>query len=138
LVFSASLRGGSLNTRLAQLAATTIEANGGEDDLRAMSDFATPSFDADAQESQGFPPVAEEFRRRLEASDAFVISSPENNASVPDALGSSIDWVSRYRPQPFNERHALLLSASPSMVGRKPRPVEPRRVTGNDCDRLRW
>lgn len=117
LVFSASLRGESLNTRLAQLAATTIEANGGEVDLAAMADFATPSFDADAQESQGFPPGAEEFRRRLDASDAFVISSPEYNASVPGALKNSIDWVSRYRPQPFNERHALLLSASPSMVG---------------------
>jgi chromate reductase, NAD(P)H dehydrogenase (quinone) len=117
LVFSASLRDGSLNTRLAQLAAATIEANGGEVDLAAMSDFATPSFDADAQDRDGFPPGAEEFRRRLEASDAFVISSPEYNASVPGALKNSIDWVSRYRPQPFNERHALLLSASPSMVG---------------------
>ena len=117
LVFSASLRDGSLNTRLAQLAAATIEANGGEVDLAAMSDFATPSFDADAQDRDGFPRGAEEFRRRLEASDAFVISSPEYNASVPGALKNSIDWVSRYRPQPFNERHALLLSASPSMVG---------------------
>ena len=25
--------------------------------------------------------------------------------------------VSRFRPQPFNERHGLLVSASPSMVG---------------------
>src|SRR5256885_12003443 len=28
-----------------------------------------------------------------------------------------IDWVSRFKPQPFNGKHALLLSASPSMVG---------------------
>jgi chromate reductase, NAD(P)H dehydrogenase (quinone) len=28
-----------------------------------------------------------------------------------------IDWVSRFRPQPFNGKHAFLLSASPSMVG---------------------
>jgi chromate reductase, NAD(P)H dehydrogenase (quinone) len=32
LVFSASLRDGSLNTRLADLAATTLELNGGEVD----------------------------------------------------------------------------------------------------------
>ena len=45
------------------------------------------------------------------------MSSPEYNASVPGVLKNAIDWVSRYRPQPFNELHGLLLSASPSMVG---------------------
>jgi NAD(P)H-dependent FMN reductase len=49
--------------------------------------------------------------------DAFIISSPEYNASMPGHLKNSIDWVSRFRPQPFNERHALLMSASPSLVG---------------------
>ena len=117
LVFSASLREGSLNTRLAQLAAMTIEANGGAVDLAAMRDFDAPSYDADAQNDEGFPPGAEEFRRRLEACDAFVVASPEYNASMPGALKNAIDWVSRFRPQPFNERNGLLLSASPSMVG---------------------
>ena len=37
--------------------------------------------------------------------------------SIPGALKNVIDWVSRFRPQPFNTKHALLLSASPSMVG---------------------
>jgi chromate reductase len=32
-------------------------------------------------------------------------------------LKNSIDWVSRFSPQPFNERHGLLMSASPSMMG---------------------
>ncbi len=32
-------------------------------------------------------------------------------------LKNAIDWVSRYRPQPFNERHGMLISASPSLVG---------------------
>jgi NAD(P)H-dependent FMN reductase len=51
------------------------------------------------------------------ANDAFIISSPEYNGSMPGLLKNAIDWVSRFRPQPFNERHALLMSASPSMVG---------------------
>ncbi len=117
LVFSASLRVDSLNSRLARLAAVRIEANGGETDLASMHEFAAPSYDLDAQRDQGFPPGAERFRSRLEASDAFVVSSPEYNSSMPGALKNAIDWVSRYNPQPFNERHALLLSASPSMVG---------------------
>jgi NAD(P)H-dependent FMN reductase len=116
LVFSASLRAGSLNTRLAHLAGETITALGGEVDMASMRDFDAPSYDADLQ-SDGFPPGAEMFRDRIEQSDAFVVSSPEYNSSIPGLLKNAIDWVSRYRPQPFNERHGLLLSASPSMVG---------------------
>jgi chromate reductase len=36
---------------------------------------------------------------------------------MPGALKNAIDWVSRFRPQPFDEKSGLLLSASPSMVG---------------------
>jgi chromate reductase len=117
LVFSASLRHGSLNSQLAELAATCISANGGQVDVAAMRDFDAPSYDQDVQHEQGFPPGAEEFRRRLEACQGFVVAAPEYNASMPGALKNAIDWVSRFAPQPFNERHGLLLSASPSMIG---------------------
>jgi NAD(P)H-dependent FMN reductase len=117
LVFAASLRAESLNSRLARLAAGTIEQHGGTADLASMQDFDASSYDQDTQDSDGFPPGAAEFRRRIEANDAFVIASPEYNSSMPGVLKNAIDWVSRYRPQPFNARHGLLLSASPSMVG---------------------
>ncbi len=117
LVFSASLRGGSLNARLAHLAAHTIKQHGGIVDLASMREFDAPSYDEDRQDAEGFPPGAEEFCRRLEANDAFVVSAPEYNFSMPGALKNAIDWVSRFRPQPFNARHALLMSASPSMAG---------------------
>jgi chromate reductase, NAD(P)H dehydrogenase (quinone) len=117
LVFAASLRGGSLNAHLAELAADTLTRHGGSVDLGSMAEFDCPSYDADAHEDDGFPDSAIEFKRRLEACDAFVISSPEYNASMPGALKNAIDWVSRFRPQPFHERSGLLLSASPSMVG---------------------
>ena len=117
LVLSASLRRDSLNTRLTDLAAATLEGNGGTVDRAWMSEFDCPSYNLDVQEGQGFPAGADEFRRRLEACEAFVVSSPEYNASLPGALKNAIDWVSRYKPQPFNELHGLLLSASPLMVG---------------------
>lgn len=46
-----------------------------------------------------------------------MISSPEYNFSMPGVLKNAIDWVSRYRPQPFKSKHGLLMSASPSMAG---------------------
>jgi chromate reductase, NAD(P)H dehydrogenase (quinone) len=117
LVFSASMRADSLNTRLARLAARAIEQHGGVADFASMAEFDCPSYSGDVEAREGCPPGAAELRRRLEANDAFVIACPEYNASMPGLLKNAIDWVSRYRPQPFNERHALLMSASPSMVG---------------------
>lgn len=117
LIFSASLRNDSLNTRLAKFAATLIEKNGGKVDYATMSEFDCPSFNQDLEVTNFQPTGAEEFRKRILANDAFIISSPEYNGSMPGLLKNSIDWVSRFRPQPFNERHALLMSASPSMGG---------------------
>lgn len=117
LVFSASLRKDSLNTKLAKLAAQVIEKNGGTVDYASMSEFDCPSFNQDLEVNNFYPPGASEFKERLLANDAFIISSPEYNGSVPGLIKNAIDWVSRYRPQPFNERHSLLMGASPSMGG---------------------
>ncbi len=117
LVFSASLRDGALNTRLAELAARCLEHHGGTVDLASMADFDCPSYNADVQDSDGFPEGADRLRELIQTTDAFVISSPEYNASMPGVLKNALDWVSRFKPQPFNEKHGLLMSASPSMVG---------------------
>lgn len=117
LVFSASLREGSINSRLARLVARAVQENGSKADLASMREFDCPSFDQDQESAGDFPPGAQEFRDRLEVNDAFIVVSPEYNFSMPGLLKNAIDWVSRYRPQPFNERHGLLMSASPSMAG---------------------
>jgi NAD(P)H-dependent FMN reductase len=117
LLFSASLRADSLNTRLARLAAAALSKRGAGVDVASMRDFDCPSFDQDLEAREGLPPGARELHRRLQACDAFVIASPEYNGSLLGHLKTAIDWVSRVRPQPFNARHGLLLSASPSMMG---------------------
>jgi chromate reductase, NAD(P)H dehydrogenase (quinone) len=94
LVFCASLRNDSLNGRLARLAGSTIEANGGIVDSTAMPSFETPSYNQDVQESDGFPPGADRLRECIQVNDAFVISCPEYNASMPGLLKNTIDWVS--------------------------------------------
>lgn len=117
LVFSVSLRKESFNTKLAKLASVVIEKHGGVADFADMKEFDTPSFNQDLEVNDYHPAGAVEFRKRILKNDAFIIASPEYNASVPGLIKNSIDWVSRFRPQPFNEKHALLMSASPSMVG---------------------
>ncbi|MFG3202407.1 NADPH-dependent FMN reductase [Streptomyces sp. NPDC048192] len=117
LVFGAALRADSTNARLASLVARLISDTGAVVDLATMRDFEMPLYDGDMEAGAGLPRGALALRDRLEQSDAFVISSPEYNASVPGVLKNAIDWVSRVRPQPFKTKHALLVSASPSLVG---------------------
>jgi NAD(P)H-dependent FMN reductase len=117
LIFAASLRRDSLNARLATLAATVVEEQGGVPDRATMDEFECPSYDSDVERDEGIPANAIRMRERLEAADAYLIASPEYNASMPGYLKNAIDWVSRVRPQPFNGRQGMLVSASPSMAG---------------------
>ena len=117
LVFGASLGSTSLNNRLAALAAREIEQRGGSVHLAGMADFDCPSFDSDVERGGGTPDGARRLHDALLVCDAVIIASPEYNASVPGGLKNAIDWTSRFRPQPFNGRQVLLMSASPSMAG---------------------
>jgi chromate reductase, NAD(P)H dehydrogenase (quinone) len=117
LVFAASLRAASLNRKLAALAARAAEQFGATVDLASMQDFDVPLYDGDTETASGIPAGAVELRRRLTESDAFIIASPEYNASMPGTIKNLIDWTSRFRPQPFDGRSGLLMSASPSMAG---------------------
>jgi NAD(P)H-dependent FMN reductase len=86
-------------------------------DHASFHDFDVPSFDADLEASEGIPAGAGEWRRRSTGSDAFILACPEDNGSMPGSIKNLINWTSRFRPQPFDGRHGLLLSASPSLAG---------------------
>ena len=117
LVVAASLRAESLNARLAALAAGVARASGADVDHASMREFDVPSYDGDVETAEGIPNGAGEFQRRIAACDAFIIASPEYNGSMPGFFKNLIDWTSRFRPQPFDGKQGLLLSASPSMIG---------------------
>src|SRR5689334_7343499 len=102
LVFGASLREGSLNDRLASLAAQIAEQKGATVDRATMNDFDCPAYDLDVEVGTGLPSGAQALRDKLIANDGFIIASPEYNASMPGVLKNTIDWVSRFRPQPLN------------------------------------
>ena len=116
LVFAASLRHDSINSRLTTLLSKILEEKGAVVRHTPMFEFDCPSYDQD-DEKASMPEGATHLREALVACDAFMISSPEYNGSMPGNLKNTIDWVSRFRPQPFNGKQAFLLSASPSMAG---------------------
>lgn len=122
LVFAGSTRRGSLNKRLARVAADAVTAAGGAATLLDLADHRLPLYDGDLEANEGVPAGARRLREILRAHDALLIVSPENNASVPAVLKNMIDWVSRPVDGqnglvPYQGKVAALLAASPGMLG---------------------
>jgi chromate reductase len=117
LILAASVRTGSFNVMLSRLASDALRRAGAEVETAQYADLVAPNYDADAERAVGVPAPVRLFGERLRAVDAFLIVSPEYNASVPGSLKNLIDWASRLKPQPFREHHGLLMSASPRYNG---------------------
>src|SRR6266436_7788759 len=95
LVIPGSLRTGSLNARLAAVAAYELAQADAEVTRISLGDFPLPIYDGDLQAQSGVPKHAVNLKRMIGAHHGVLIVSPEYNASVPPLLKNAIDWVSR-------------------------------------------
>src|SRR5690349_25043924 len=75
-----------------------------------------PIYNFDVQE-KGFPAGATRLREEILAADALLFATPEYNWSVGAPLKNAIDWLSRFQPQPFNNKPAAPFSGSGGPVG---------------------
>jgi chromate reductase, NAD(P)H dehydrogenase (quinone) len=76
-----------------------------------------PLYNADIQNSSGFPAPVQKLADAIRAADGIIINTPEYNFGVPGGLKNAIDWVSRLQSQPFIGKPVALQSASPGPVG---------------------
>ena len=86
-----------------------------------------PIYNFDVQE-KGFPPSATRLREEILAADALLFASPEYNWSVGAPLKNVIDWLSRFQPQPFNNKPAALFSCTTGPVGGSRGQYDLRRI----------
>ena len=117
LAFAASHRKDSVNRKLIDQAAIEAKKLGTTIDVRDFCDFDMPIYNDDQFQANGLPEGGKTFQQAIEECDGMIMAVPEYNWSYPGVLKNAIDWVSRSRPIPFNNKHCLLMSASPSMVG---------------------
>lgn len=123
LAFAGSTREASLNRRLLRLAARGAERAGAQVDLVEPADLRLPLYDGERELAEGMPAAARALKRRLAASRALLVASPEHDGGYAALLKNALDWLSRSpeKPEPhladFRGRVAGLLSASPGPVG---------------------
>ena len=97
LVFAGSIRTGSMNTRLAALAAKELLAAGADVTRISLADYPMPVYDGDLEANSGAPGNAVKLKQMFMAHQGIFIASPEYNASMTPLLKNSLDWVSRVR-----------------------------------------
>jgi chromate reductase len=76
-----------------------------------------PVYNADVQETSGFPPAVQTLAGAVRAADGVIFNSPEYNFSIPGGLKNAIDWVSRVPNQPFAGKPVALQSAANGTLG---------------------
>ncbi len=95
LVFGGSIRTGSFSAKLAAAAAKELALAGAEVTLISLGDYPLPIYNADIENSDGFPENAHKLARLIARSQGVFIATPEYNHSLPPLLKNAIDWASR-------------------------------------------
>ncbi|WP_112311679.1 NADPH-dependent FMN reductase [Pseudogemmobacter bohemicus] len=134
LGIAGALRKGSTNRMLLREAraafgpATHLEA-----------DLNLPLYDGDVENSTGIPPGVTALYNQIAEADAVVISTPEYNKAPPGLLKNALDWVSRIKGNPWDEKPVAIISAAGGRGGGDRSqfalrlmltPFQPRLLTG--------
>ena len=123
LVIPGSLRTGSLNAKLAAVAAHAFAQAGVEVTRISLADFPLPIYDGDLQARSGVPKNAVNLKRMIGAHHGVLIVTPEYNASIPPLVKNTIDWVTRVqdaqeaRGEVFRGRPFAIAAASQGRLG---------------------
>ena len=93
LVFAGSTREKSFNRQLARATATMASASGADVTHIELSDFDVPMYNADL-EARGTPAAVLKLKQITFENPAWIICTPEYNASYPALLKNTLDWIS--------------------------------------------
>src|SRR5882672_5665506 len=110
-----SLRKGSFNRMVMNLLPGLAPAGMTIKEAPSFAEF--PLYNADIQNSTGFPPAVNTLADAIRTADGVIFCTPEYNFTIPGGLKNAIDWVSRLPNQPFAGKPVALQSASPGPVG---------------------
>jgi len=110
-----SLRKGSYNRMVMNLLPGYAPEGMKITEAPPFSEF--PLYNADFENSSGFPAPVQKLAEAVRAADGVIFVSPEYNFSIPGGLKNAIDWVSRLPSQPFAGKPIALQSAAAGILG---------------------
>lgn len=122
IAFAGSIREGSWNRKLLQLAVRAVEKAGAEVTVIDLRDYPMPIYDGDRESSEGLPDTALKLQALFKQHSGLLLASPEYNSGYSPLLKNTLDWVSRASSEgpslaAFKGKSAMLMAASPSGFG---------------------
>lgn len=136
LAFAGSTRKESFNRKLLAEAVELGRQAGLDIRHIELADYPMPLMDEDLEAEHGQPASATAIRNMMLESDGLMLACPEYNSSITPLMKNVIDWVSR-KPggggglEPYEDKKALLLGASPGKLGGRRAVATVRSILGN-------
>jgi chromate reductase, NAD(P)H dehydrogenase (quinone) len=93
LVFAGSTRQKSYNRALAKVVAQMAQGSGAQVSHIELADFDVPMYNADL-EARGTPADVMKLKQITYEHPAWIICTPEYNASYPALVKNTLDWIS--------------------------------------------
>ena len=119
MALAGSVRTGSYNLQLRDLAAKKLEERGCQVEGFDFREKPLPLFSEDI-EAEGYPDHVLALKQAVNKADGIVLVCPEYNSSITPMMKNLIDWTSRAKHGEKNEwrrKPVLLMSASPGVYG---------------------
>jgi len=123
LAFSGSIRDGSINTRLVDVATAELVQQECEVTRISLADYPLPIYDGDLESQEGIPDNARKLARLFHEHEGLFIACPEYNGSLSPLLKNTIDWISRVSSDdkgelvPYRGKIGAVAAASPGAMG---------------------
>ena len=115
LAFSGSNSSKSINQQFVKIVSELVENN--EVEIIDIRDYSTIIFSKDEEKNNGIPDVICSLYEKFNSANAFLISVPEYNRSLPSDFKNIIDWITRIEKRIFAEKPCLFLSATTGKRG---------------------
>lgn len=95
LGLSGSNRADSFNTQLLSVALERAKRQGASITQLDLGAINLPFYNGDLEVSSGLPDTVLDLKKKFEAADGLIISTPEYNGFFPGLLKNCFDWLSR-------------------------------------------
>lgn len=113
-VFIGSLRRDSYNRKLFN---EYQKLSKGKFEFEEIKISDLPHFNEDDEKAGTEKDKLDKISKIINSSDGVLFFTPEYNSSIPTVLKNALDWLSRVKPGPLENKKASILGASPGRFG---------------------
>jgi len=116
IAFAGSFRKNSYNKMALKYIVQGAADAGADVEVVDLNDYMMPIYDEDT-DAAGKPQSVLQLKEKLSGAEGLIICTPEYNHSIPGGFKNVIDWLSRFKDQPFRGKWIALAGASTSAAG---------------------